>query len=189
MTRSQETEQDQKARQAADAISGMRAGVGALAAAMEMDPALRGLHITEILDKPIKGDLGEFRKKWNYTDGCELGSELLDGEVGAVVITAEEEGKKKIISIGRTPKEWSPLAGGHSLQAHDAAAGDPGDYMLEIHEGSDPPKTLCYLDEADLRGVVVRNGATTVNLGENIQRGRQLQISGQVNEVVGLLEK
>jgi hypothetical protein len=185
-------EQKLKAQQAREGIDGLAAGMKAVAAAMDQDPALVGRHRTELPKQPIKGDMGEFRKVWRYTHGCDLGSELLNGDVGAVVISVEDGGKKKTVSVGRTPSLWLPGMGGHSIVVHDAGAGEPGDYLLAIVEGvgsDDERQKFRYLDKADLQGVVIRNGDSSINLGPNTQRGRQIQIDGRVEAVAGLLEK
>ena len=180
--------QTHQAQQVRAAVATMTGSLLGLEEALNSSPVARGLHRSEVLPQPITDSFGRFTKKWTYTEGCDVGHEL-NGTVGEVVIAVDEsDGSKKLVSIGRTPKAWLPSSGGKQI----ADAGEPGEYLLVSQSHKDPnnpTSTFRYLDEKDINGVEIRNGADNPQLNASKRRNIQHQITGRVTKVVGFLEK
>lgn len=180
-------EHEYKKQQVEAAAQGMVDVVGGLANAMNRSAVERGIHSTEYFKEPRVDTFGTFVKKWRYTEGCTIDTELENNRVGELVVAMRRpDGQKRVASIGRTPSEWDPKQGSQKILA---GAGDPGDYLAVIVDGvgtEDERMTYRYLDAVDIAGVTVEHGER-ITFKENLQRRRHLSFEGTVERVVGLL--
>lgn len=142
----------------------------------------------EHFEQPVVDSFGTFTKKWRYTDGCTIDTEFGKGVGELILATKTDEGKKRIVSIGRTPAAWDPKQGSQKILAR---AGRPGDYLMAVvDDAGTPDQTMSYryLDPDDLAGVEIEHGGDLVFKDNSEKSGRmQIAVRGKVERVVGLL--
>lgn len=160
-----------KAAQIRAFTSGVQDAMIGLGREMERSDVARGVHYSEHFREPRTDSFGSFNTKWKYTEGCTADAELDKGVGELVVGIRKPDGSRRVVSVGPTPAEWNPQAGGKHIES----AGEPGEYLMAIQ---DPDATggettaFCYLDREDL--------------AVEYEHGQEFA-GGEIQQVVGLL--
>lgn len=171
--------------QKSEQLRGVVDGLSSFALAMSElsnDPVVRGLHRSQMLPGKMVDGFGTYSTKWEYVGGCMPSSELDKTELGELRIDIDDNGTKKIITLGKTPAKWNPAKGGTLI----ADAGEQGDFLMatanadDIESGLEATK-FRYLDAQDLAEVRIENGHV-FTLAENSSRNRQINSNGVIEQ-------
>ena len=136
---------------------------------------------TRTLPKPIVDSFGSMSEQKDYDEGCSI-LHVTDFDKGVVVLSLVDNDVRRVVKIGRVPKDFDPTQGGVNLED----SGIPGEYLMAVqkidpNQPAEKPKTR-YVDRADLEGIIVKKGEP-VHFNPNPQRGRQLAVNGTVQTV------